>query len=134
MPAGFHPYTSFLTIDIIRLMIDISDPDLCGVGSDVLCWIESVGEGDPHPYGMATSGYQVGALDTGDRENGLMSAGLGGDDLSNNSEWLGSDTSGLSAGKANDYGLGDLMEDTPGSGDFSSAPGDSSLDYSMFSR
>ena len=134
MPSGFHPYTSLLTIDIIRLMIGTSDPDLCGVGSDVLCWIESVGEGDPHPYGMITSDYQVGDLNTGDPEIGLMAAGFGSEDLSNNSEWLASDTSGLSAGKANDYGLGDLMEDTSGSGDFSLALGDSSLDYSMFSR
>lgn len=135
MPSGFHPYTSLLTIDIVRLIIDVSDPDLCGVGSDVLCWIESVGEGDPPPSGMTASGYQASALDTQDPENGLMAGEWGSEYSSNDSGWLASDTSGLLGGNVNDYAPGgDLLEGMSASGDFSSAPGDISPDYSMFSR
>lgn len=132
MPSGFHPYASLLAVDIVWLMIDVSDPDLCRVGSDVLCWIESVGEGDPPPGGMTTPGYQAGALDTGGLGNGLIAADMRSGDPSNDPEWLALDTNGLVEGKVNDYGLEESLEGTSGFRDVSSALDDSSPDYSIF--
>ena len=134
MPAGFHPYTFLLTVDIIRLIIGISDPDLCQVGSDVLCWIESVSEGDPPPSGMTASGFETSTLSIGDPENGLMALDVGSEDLSNDSWWLSSGTGGFLEGKVNDFATGDSLEGMSGSQDLSSAPGNGFPDYSIFSR
>lgn len=134
MPAGFHPYTFLLTIDITQLIIGISDPNLCKVGSDVLCWIESVSEDDPSPSGMTASGYETSALDIGDPENGLMALGVGIEDPSNDSWSLSSGTGGLLEGKVNGFAPGGSLEGISALEDFSSAPGNGSPDYSMFSR
>lgn len=134
MPSGFHPYTSLLALDIVRLMINISDPDLCGIGSDVLCWIEPSAEGDPPPGDMTTPSIQAGALDAGDPGNVLMVAGFGGGNPSNDPGWLASDTSGLLENKVNDFGSRDSLGGISGSEDFPSELGDGSVDYSMLSR
>lgn len=100
----------------------------------MLCWIESVSEGDPPPSGVTASGYQTSTLDTEYPVNGLMAPGFGSEDLSNDSGWLSSGTGGLLEGNVNNFAPWGSLEGMSGLEDFSSASGDGSSDYSMFSR
>lgn len=118
--------------DIVRLIIDASDPHLCGVGSDVLCWIEPLSQGDTPPVGMTTPDYQAGAPNAAGPENGFNTVGSEGGDSSADLGWLASD--GLLEGNKDDDGPGDLFENMSDSGDFVSGLYDSTPDYSTFGR
>ena len=114
-------------------MIKTSDPDLCGVGSDVLCWIEPTAEEDSTQEGMVAFSTPA---DSSDISNGdLDMSGIGAGDASIDSGWLSFDPSGLTEGVSSDNGMDNLWNDESKAADASIGLLDGSQeDYSIFSR
>lgn len=116
------------------LMINASDPDLCGVGSDVQCWIEPYADGELPRDGVNTPGMHADSLDVGDPSS-FEAAGFGGGASTSDSGWLASDTSGLWEDSPTDIVIGGLLADSSKSEDIEPGLFDaSSSEYSIFSR
>ena len=128
--------TSFLPIKLAQLTIHASDPNLCGVGSDVLCWIEPTAQGDSPSDGMIPSSYQANSLDNEGLDNGLGAPGYG-DQSSSNTDmnWLASDNSQPLEGDLSNIDAQSLLGTMPNFETHDSESLDTgSSDYSLFSR
>lgn len=117
-----------------RLMINHSDSNLCGVGSDVLCYIEPSAQGDSPPGAIANLIDQMDTRGDGDFMDSLGPTEIRGGDSISNSDWLSSDSSGLIADSLNSNGLQNSWETMPTSEGLITDLADTSPDSSLLSR